>query len=161
MAEVQQSSDLTYRIYDYDRPGLNGKPRELHTELAKDAIDFQVLDNYKTEYVRKLNKPVCISESPFFTVKLLEVDRAFHRKLYKYDSFIIYMCLEGDCEIFIRSTSGYGYGVKPSVQRIFLKKGNSCLIPASVADFDVVPSNQNKETKLLEVYIDNKNFNRE
>ena len=71
------------------------------------------------------------------------------------------MCLEGDCEIAVRSTSGYGYGVKSPVERIFLKKGNSCLIPASVADFDVVPSNQNRETKLLEVYIDNKNFNRE
>ncbi|MBE6329687.1 MAG: class I mannose-6-phosphate isomerase [Paludibacteraceae bacterium] len=161
IAEVQQSSDLTYRIYDYDRAGLDGKPRDLHTELAKDAIDYQVLDNYKTDYNKKLNKPVCISSTQFFTVKLLEVDRAFHRKLYKYDSFIIYMCLEGDCEIAVRSTSGYGYGVKPPVERIFLKKGNSCLIPASVADFDVVPSNKNKETKLLEVYIDNKNFNRE
>ncbi len=159
IAEVQQSSDITYRIFDYGRLGLDGKPRELHTELAKDAIDFTVEDDYKTNYSPQINKPVAISESPFFTVKILEVDREFHRKLFKYDSFIIYMCLEGDCAIKVLSTNGFGGGI-PLFREIFLSKGNSCLIPASVADFIVTPLNSEGRTKLLEACIDNKNFNR-
>lgn len=159
IAEVQQSSDITYRIFDYGRLGLDGKPRELHTELAKDAIDFSVEDDYRTAYRPQVNKPVAISESPFFTVKILEVDREFHRKLFKYDSFIIYMCLEGDCAIRVLSTNGFDGGM-PLFREIFLSKGNSCLIPASVADFVVTPLNSDGRTKLLEAYIDNKNFNR-
>lgn len=159
IAEVQQSSDITYRIFDYGRLGLDGQLRELHTELAKDAIDFSVEDDYKTEYQPKINKPVCISESQFFTVKILEVNRGFHRKLFKYDSFIIYMCLEGDCAVRVLSTSGFN-GDIPADREIFLSKGNSCLVPASVADIMVTPLNSLGKTKLLEVYIDNKNFNK-
>lgn len=159
IAEVQQSSDVTYRIFDYDRLGLNGVPRELHTELAKDAIDFTVESSYKTEYKPQINKPVCISESPFFTVKILEVNRGFHRKLFKYDSFIIYMCLEGDCSIKVLSTEGFN-GRMPEVREVFLSKGNSCLVPAAAADFVVTPLNSEGRTKLLEAYIDNKNFNK-
>lgn len=158
IAEVQQSSDVTYRIYDYGRLGLDGQPRKLHTELAVDAIDFSVEDSYRTEYTPTINKPVCISESPFFTVKLLEVNRNFHRKLFKYDSFIIYMCLEGDCCIRVQSTQGFD-GDIPLFREVFLSKGNSCLVPAAAADFVVMPLNSLGRTKLLEVYIDNKNFN--
>lgn len=159
IAEVQQSSDVTYRIFDYGRLGLNGEPRELHTDLAKDAIDFAVEESYKTVYQPKINKPVCISESPFFTVKILEVDRNFHRKLFKYDSFIIYMCLEGDCCIKTLSTQGFD-GDLPLFKEVFLSKGNSCLVPAAAADVMVMPLNSAHKTKLLEVYIDNKNFNK-
>lgn len=159
VAEIQQSSDLTYRIFDYNRPGLDGKPRQLHTELAAKAIDFKVYDNYRSEYVRKINKPVCIAECEFFTVKLLEVDRAFHRKLYKYDSFISYMCLEGTCTITIRSWEMFDKKNEPCVRKITLTKGNSCLIPAGIADFDVTPHNPDGLTKLLETYINNRDFN--
>lgn len=154
VAEVQQSSDLTYRIFDYNRPGLDGRPRELHTELAAEAIDYTVESDYRTHYTRQINKPVCLSESPFFTVKLLEADRAFHRKLYKYDSFVVYMCLEGDCLVRLRSWRGG----EPEIKCVELRKGFSCLIPAAVADFDVVPQPENPTTKLLEVYIDNKHY---
>ena len=160
IAEVQQSSDVTYRIYDYGRLGLDGQPRELHTELAKDAIDYNVVENYKTEYERKLNKPVCISECQFFTVKLLEINRGFHRKLFKYDSFIIYMCLEGNCTIKVLSTRGFD-GDMPMIREVHLSKGNSCLVPAAVADIMITPMNEEGRTKLLEVYIDNKHFNKE
>lgn len=159
IAEVQQSSDVTYRIYDYGRLGLDGNPRTLHTELAKDAIDFKVEEQYRTEYERKLNKPVCIAECQFFTVKLLEIDRGFHRKLFKYDSFIIYMCLEGNCSISVRSTRGFD-GAMPGICEISLTKGNSCLVPAAVADIMITPVNDSGRTKLLEVYIDNKHYNR-
>ena len=160
IAEVQQSSDVTYRIYDYGRLGLDGQPRELHTELAKDAIDYNVVENYKTEYERKLNKPVCISECQFFTVKLLEINRGFHRKLFKYDSFIIYMCLEGNCTIKVLSTRGFD-GDMPLIREVHLSKGNSCLVPAAVADIMITPMNEEGRTKLLEVYIDNKHFNKD
>lgn len=159
IAEVQQSCDVTYRIYDYGRLDLDGNPRTLHTELAKDAIDYNVEDQYKTAYERKVNKPVCISECQFFTVKLLEINRGFHRKLFKYDSFIIYMCLEGNCSITVLSSRGFD-GKMPAVREISLTKGNSCLVPAAVADIMITPANDSGRTKLLEVYIDNKHFNK-
>ncbi len=149
LAEIQQSSDLTYRIFDYNRPGLDGKPRELHTELAKEALDYNVYLNYKVEYNSVINRPIPLEVNEIFSIKLLQVNRAFHRKLYKYDSFVIYMCLEGDAKITLRDT-------KESVE---ITEGNSCLIPAGVVDFDVIPNNKGGITKLLEVYIDNKNFN--
>ncbi len=160
VAEIQQSSDITYRIFDYNRPGLDGKLRQLHVQEAKDAIDYKLYDNYKIDYERKLNKPVPLVETPFFVVKLLEVDRAFHRKLYKYDSFVVYVCIEGDCTINVKSTNGFGRGVMPGEEEcvVHLVEGNSCLVPVGCADYDVVPANENGVTKLLEVYIDNKNF---
>ena len=160
VAEIQQSSNITYRIFDYNRMGLDGKPRQLHTEEAVDAMDYSVHDDYRTHYERKINKPVPLVETSFFIVKLLEVDRSFHRKLYKYDSFIAYMCLEGDCTIRIKSTQGFGSGVMPAEEDtiVRLTEGNSCLIPASVADLYVEPNNSAGTTKLLETYIDNKNY---
>ena len=148
LAEIQQSSDLTYRIFDYNRPGLDGNPRELHTELAKQALDYSVYPNYNVEYNSVINKPIPLEVNEIFSIKLLQVNRAFHRKLYKYDSFVIYMCLEGNATITLRD----------SKESITLTEGNSCLIPAGVADFDVAPNNSTGITKLLEVYIDNKNF---
>ncbi len=160
IAEIQQSSDITYRIFDYNRPGLDGKPRQLHTEEAKDAIDYKVYEDYRTHYERRLNKPVPLMVTPFFVVKLMETNRAFHRKLYKYDSFIAYMCLEGDCTIRINSTRGFGDGVMPAPEDtvVRLTEGNSCLIPAGVADLYITPNNSAGVTKLLETYIDNKNY---
>ncbi len=159
LAEVQQSSDVTYRIFDYNRLGLDGKPRQLHTEWAKDALDYRVYPDYRTHYEHRINKPVPIIMSEFFVVKLLEVNRAFHRKLYKYDSFIIYMCLEGHCTIRIQSAKGFDDEMPaPECRIVTLTEGNSCLIPAGVADFYVSPHNENGITRLLEAYIDNKNF---
>lgn len=159
LAEIQQSCDITYRIFDYNRLGLDGKPRQLHTEEAVDAIDYTVYENYRTEYERQINKPVALVETPYFVVKLMEVNRPFHRKLYKYDSFIAYMCLEGDCTIRIESTQGFE-GAMPAEEQctVHLTEGMSCLIPASVADLYITPNNTSGTTKLLETYIDNKNF---
>ncbi|MBP5307203.1 MAG: class I mannose-6-phosphate isomerase, partial [Paludibacteraceae bacterium] len=141
LAEIQQSSNITYRIFDYNRPGLDGKPRQLHISEAREAIDFSVLDDYRTHYVRQLNKSVVLVDSPYFMVKLLETDRPFHRKLFKYDSFVIYTCIAGDCNISVRSTQGFGRNAVPDPLNasVHLSEGNSCLIPASVADFDVTP----------------------
>ena len=143
LAEVQQSSDVTYRIFDYNRLGMDGKPRELHTELAAQALDYNVEDNYRTDYVESSNKAVQIIDSPYFSVRVMEVSKPFHRDLKKYDSFIITMCIEGDCKIHVRSTG----------DEIILKQGNSTLIPASIADYDVLP--QKGITRILDAYIDN------
>jgi mannose-6-phosphate isomerase len=143
LAEVQQSSDVTYRIFDYNRPGMDGKPRELHTELAAKALDYHVIDNYRTEYVDSSNKAVQVIDSPYFSVRVMEVSKSFHRDLRKYDSFVITMCIEGDCIIRVRSTG----------EEILLKQGNSTLIPAAIADYDIIP--QHGKTRILDAFIDN------
>ena len=143
LAEVQQSSDVTYRIFDYNRPGMDGKPRELHTELAAKALDYHVEPNYRTKYVESSNKAVQIIDSPYFSVRVMEVSKPFHRDLKKYDSFIITMCIKGDCNIRVRSTG----------EEILLKQGYSTLIPAAIADYDVIP--QQGTTRILDAYIDN------
>ena len=143
LAEVQQSSDVTYRIFDYNRSGMDGKPRELHTELAAKALDYHVEDNYRTEYVDTSNKAIQIMDTPFFDVRIMEVNKSFHRDLLKYDSFIITMCIEGDCNIKVRSSG----------DEILLKEGHSTLIPAAIADYDIIP--QDGKTRILDALIDN------
>lgn len=145
LAEVQQSSDVTYRIFDYNRPGMDGKPRELHTELAAKALNFHVEDNYRTEYNDSKNKATQIIDTPYFDVRVMEISKPFHRDLRKYDSFVISMCIAGDCKIRVRSTG----------DEITLLEGHSTLIPAAIADYDVIP--QNDKTTLLDAYIDNQN----
>lgn len=149
LAEIQQSSDITYRIFDYGRPGLDGRPRELHTELARDAIDYKVYDSYLTNYEERTNKPNTVAECPFFTAKTFLLTRAFHRKLYKYDSFVIYMCIGGGCTVECRPCPGEG---------VRLGVGGTCLVPAAVADVTLVPDRAAGQTRLIEVYIDNKRF---
>ena len=143
LAEVQRSSDVTYRIFDYNRLGMDGKPRELHTALAAQALDFKVEKNYRTEYNETDNRAVQIIDSPYFDVRVMEITDSFHRNLMKYDSFVISMCLEGDCRFRIRSTEA----------EITLREGNSTLIPAAIADYDVIPLNG--KTRLLDAFIDN------
>ena len=166
LAEVQQSSDVTYRIYDYHRPGLDGKPRELHTalaakalnylrpgldgkprelhtDLAAKALDYHVEKNYTTDYKESKDQAIQVVDSPYFDVRIIELTKSFHRNLLKYDSFIISMCLEGYCKIRIRST---GY-------EILLHQGSSTLIPAIIADYDVIPVNG--KVRILDAFIDN------
>lgn len=144
LAEVQQSSDVTYRIYDYNRPGLDGKPRELHTELAAQALDYEVERNYRTDYPQLDNRAVLIVDSPYFSVRVLEFNDRFHRNLLKYDSFIITMCVEGDCTLRVRSTG----------DEVLLKEGHSALIPAAIADYDLIPLRG--KSRILDAFIDNR-----
>lgn len=143
LAEVQQSSDVTYRIYDYNRPGMDGLPRELHTDLAAEALDYHVEDDYRTSYSDRLNAANLVIDSPYFTTRVTEITETFHRNLLKYDSFVICMCLHGDCELTVRQTG----------DSVTLHHGNSCLIPASVADYDLRPIGV--KTKVLETFINN------
>lgn len=152
VAEVQQSSDVTYRIFDYNRMGLDGKPRELHTTLAAEALNYEVLSDYTTHYTPRRDHRVLLTECPWFTAKLLQLTAPYKRKLLRCDTFIIYMCLDGTCTISLRDKDA-------AVQNVTIEKGNSVLIPASMAHYDLVP--RTKETKLLEVFVDNKNFNKD
>ena len=144
LAEIQQSSDVTYRIFDYNRPGLDGKPRELHTELAAKAIDYAVYTDYKTEHRDDIDVANMLLNTPYFSVKVIEATSSFHRNMVKYDSFIIIMNMRGDCHIRIRSTQ----------DSILLPEGCSCLIPAAIADYDLIPTGST--TKVLEAFINNK-----
>ncbi|MCQ2249780.1 MAG: class I mannose-6-phosphate isomerase [Bacteroidales bacterium] len=129
LAEIQQSSDITYRIFDYNRPGMDGLPRELHTVLAAKALDFGVEADYKTTYQHTPDAECRLLDSPHFSASLLECTRPMRRNLIPRGSFVISMCISGSCKIRIRST---GY-------EIDLSRGHSTLIPASITDYDIIP----------------------
>ena len=148
LAEVQQSSDITYRIFDYDRPGIDGRPRELHTEMAAKAIDYEVLDDYRTHYLEAIGKAVPVINSPYFSIRVTDIVRPLHRDLRKYDSFVISICLQGSCRIEPRTA----VGMAPTAP-VTIRSGFSTLIPAAIADYDIVPLTS--ETRILETFIDN------
>jgi mannose-6-phosphate isomerase len=139
LAEIQQTSDVTYRIYDFDRKESNGKYRELHTEQALDSIDYTFHNNYRTEYPEKKNSPVNIVNCEYFTTNLLNLTSSIEKDILRLDCFVIYMCLEGSCII--------GYNEK---EKIELSKGETILIPAELTTFTIEPGTS---VKLLEVYI--------
>jgi mannose-6-phosphate isomerase len=137
VAEVQQASDVTYRLFDYNRPGPDGRPRQLHTHEALDAIDFTPRQDYKTHYAPQKNAAVNIAKCPYFTVNLLDIDEPLHRNLKERDSFAVYMCVEGAA---ILNSAG---------EEVKLDKGRTALVPASIADIRI----ETAAAKLLEVYI--------
>ena len=139
VAEIQQTSDITYRIYDYNRKDAQGNSRELHTELAKDAIDFTVYDSYKTDYTPQKNQPVELVSCPYFTANLLDMNVQIVRNYADLDSFVIYICLEGDCVI----EDNWG-------NEVSLQQGETVLIPAHTLSVTIVAK---EKAKLLETYI--------
>ena len=146
LAEVQQSSDVTYRIFDYNRLGMDGQPRELHTELAAQALDYSVESEYRTIYTPRENGASLVMDTPYFTVRINEVDKPLHRDLIKYDSFIISMCVHGSCRIRIRENGS----------EVLLSEGQTCLIPAAIADYDIIPNENSGICRILDAFIDNK-----
>ena len=128
IAEIQQTSDLTYRIYDFGRVGLDGKPRQLHTELAKEAIDYTVLDDYRTHYTEKKNDETVLVSCKYFTTSLIWTDRNFVKDLSALDSFLIIICTEGNGEI------ADNEGNRESIRR-----GETVLIPASATSVEFIP----------------------
>ena len=128
IAEIQQTSDPTYRIYDFGRLGLDGKPRELHTELAKEAIDYTVYDDYKTHYTSRKNEETTLVSCKYFTTSLLDMDKPFTKDLSGLDSFLIIICTEGKGEI-----------VDNEGNREPVRQGESILIPASTTSVKFIP----------------------
>lgn len=139
IAEIQQTSNITYRIYDYNRVGADGKSRELHTELAKDAIDYKVYDNYKTSYTTHKDEPVLLESCEYFTTNLLDLDKDLNRDYSKIDSFIIYICMGGECVI----TDDKG-------NELSIKQGETILIPANTESVQITPKGS---VLLLETYV--------
>jgi mannose-6-phosphate isomerase len=139
VAEIQQTSDVTYRIFDYNRKDDKGNLRELHTDLAIDAIDFSYLDEYKTKYNVEQNKSSEVVSCKYFTTNILEFDTVIDKDYNQLDSFIIYISLEGDFE------------VEYEEQTVRVNKGETVLIPASLETFQLKPLTE--KVKTLEVYI--------
>ncbi|WP_299155590.1 type I phosphomannose isomerase catalytic subunit [uncultured Christiangramia sp.] len=138
LAEIQQTSDITYRIYDWDRVDKEGKSRELHTELALDAIDFEKKDDYKLEYDHIDNQSSEIASCEYFTTNYLPVKGKLKKNLSNLDSFVIYMCVSGEAQITIGSNSEE------------INAGESVLIPANTNEVEISSA---ENTELLEVYI--------
>jgi mannose-6-phosphate isomerase len=141
VAEIQQTSDVTYRIFDFNRVDDKGNPRELHTELALDAISFKHHKTGKTIYQPKLNETVEIVKCNYFTTNLLQLTSALERDFSSIDSFVIYLCFEGS------------YTLEYESETIRVQKGETLLVPASIENFVIKPL-EGSETKLLEVYIE-------
>ena len=144
LAEIQQSSDVTYRIFDYNRPGLDGKPRELHTELAAKAIDYTVYPEYKTQHEENIGEANEVLNTPFFSIKIVETNEPFHRNMIKYDSFIIIMNIGEPFTIRVRATG----------DEVLVPAESSCLIPAAIADYEIIPNHGT--AKIMEAFINNK-----
>ncbi len=139
LAEIQQTSDVTYRIFDYNRCDKEGNPRELHTELALDAIDYTLFPEYKTTYQPKANESVELVNCKYFTTNVLEFNEIIEKDYSELDSFVIYICLEG--RLCIENISGPEW----------IEKGETLLLPASI---DFVALNPiSGSAKLLEVYV--------
>lgn len=139
IAEIQQTSNITYRIYDYNRKDKNGNPRELHTELAKDAIDYTLYPDYRTHYKAHTNATVNLADCKYFTTNLIELDTVMVRDFEELDSFVVYICMEGSATL--RDSNGY---------EIRIHQGQTALIPANNKTVAIIPA---PKAKFLEAYI--------
>ena len=138
LAEIQQTSDITYRIYDWDRPNPDGTFRDLHTEEAIDAIDYSAQDSYKTAYLKEQNSASEIVSCPYFTTNVLPVFGELAINHDEKDSFVIYMCVAGNVQFRYEN------------QKENLQMGETILIPNCIKN--IVISSEEK-SELLEVYI--------
>lgn len=140
IAEIQQTSNITYRIYDYNRKDADGNERELHTESAKEAIDYTFLPNgYQTYYNAYTNTTVPLAESKYFTTNLLELNAFTRLDLSHKDSFVIYICLAGKATL----TDNKG-------NHLEIRQGQTVLVPADTETITFSPSPQ---AKFMESYI--------
>ena len=133
IAEIQQTSNITYRIYDYGRVGADGKPRELHTELAKGAIDYTVLPDYRTHYRPEYDKRVELVSCPYFTTSLYDLTRQQGVDLSRLNSFVVVICLEGSGTL----TSDAGSSIS-------IHQGETVLVPASTWSMGMIPDGRMK-----------------
>lgn len=136
VAEIQQTSDVTYRVYDWDRVDDDGNERELHNDLAIDAIDFNMPDNFRVRYSKEKNKSNKMVSCSYFTTNYIEVSGIL-KKEENIDSFFIYICVEGEAEIIANGKSEH------------LKKGETLMLPAAIEDYEI----SSKKATLLEVYV--------
>lgn len=136
LAEIQQTSDITYRVYDWDRLDDQGNSRELHNDLAIDAIDFDMKDDFRVAYEKAKNTSNKMVSCQYFTTNYIHLDAEIEKKN-TFDSFIIYICTEGEALI------------KTISSEVTLNKGETILMPACIKDFKISSDN----AELLEVYV--------
>lgn len=128
IAEIQQTSDITYRIYDFNRRDARGQLRELHTELAKAAIDYTVQEDLRTHYVPQENHPVELVRCDYFVTHLCELTRPLELSLAESDSFVVLVCVGGAATV-----------VDDCGETASLRQGETLLVPASVQRMQLVP----------------------
>ncbi len=138
LAEIQQTSDITYRVYDWDRIDAEGNSRDLHTDEAIDAIDYNGQKDYSTQYKKEKNKTNSVVDCPYFTTGYIPINGEIKINHNDKDSFVIYMCVNGAVNIIVNS------------KNTKLNKGETILIPAALKEL-TISSLENSE--LLEVYI--------
>lgn len=134
VAEIQQTSDITYRLYDFDRVDVQGNTRELHVDLALDAINYNKVDTHK-KYETASNKSNAVVDCPYFTTNFIPLDGTIEGNK-NGNSFTVYMCIDGAFEIRYENVT-YQY-----------KKGDTVLIPAAMRNYVL-----NGSASILEVYI--------
>jgi len=139
IAEIQQTSDITYRIYDFDRVDDHGNKRELHTQEALAAIDYKHYPEYKTKYQPEKNEAVKLVSCPYFTTNLLDFDKSTSKDYTSLDSFVIHVCVEG------------AYNVTYNGETYPVKMGECILLPKSI---DKVELETTGGFKILESYIE-------
>jgi mannose-6-phosphate isomerase len=138
LAEIQQTSDTTYRIYDWDRVDSAGMKRELHTELAIDAIDFNHVADVKTNYKQELNRTTEIEDREKFTTNLITLDQPIGKDYRELDSFVILIGIEGNVKL------------EWDEGNMEIKPGEAVVKPALLDKIGLFPE---MASKLLEVYI--------
>ncbi len=137
LAEIQQTSDVTYRIYDYERTDASGNQRELHTDLALAAIDYNLYNSYKTDYQIKENKSSKLVHSPYFKTAIIQLTSTLNKDYSALDSFVIFMCVEGSFSLYCNE------------EFVEIAKGETTLLPATA---DIVQLKA-KNATILEVYL--------
>lgn len=138
LAEIQQTSDITYRIYDWDRPNFDGSFRDLHTTEALDAMDYSVKESYKTTYIKEQNSAKKIVSCPYFTTNILPVNGVISINTAAKNSFVIYMCVKGNVKFTYNN------------QQEILQTGETILVPACIETIEI---SAEENSELLEVYI--------
>ena len=137
LAEIQQTSDVTYRIYDYKRKDKNGNYRELHTKLAAESINYQVENDYRTHYVGRLNKGVSLVQCPYFCTAVYDLNEPMTLDYSELDSFVILIGLKGEGKI-----------IDNEGNEVSIMAGDTLLIPATTETLSVSGT-----VKFLETYI--------
>ncbi len=139
LAEIQQTSDITYRIFDWNRKSTGSEKRELHTGLALEAVDFRASGKNKIRKDAELNKSVNLVSCEYFNTNILWLGKPVRKEYYNIDSFVIYICTEGE------------FLIKWDDSSEKVSKGETVLLPAMIKEVTLEPDG---EAKLLEVYIE-------
>ena len=136
VAEIQQTSDVTYRIYDYKRKDKNGNYRELHTQLASESIDYTVQPNYRTEYEPRKNEGVQVITCPYFTTAVYDLTEPMTLDYSELDSFVILIAVKGEGKLICNG------------EEMSFQMGDTVLFPATTNEVRV-----EGDVKFLETYV--------